>query len=58
MDNMGDVCSFTSVYSDESVDEITDYLQKRKAYVGTDGKFIFSTSIDTVDFVLHNLTGW
>lgn len=53
---MGDVCSATSLYSDESIDEIKNYLASREAYVGTDGKFKASVSTDTVEFIMYNLT--
>jgi hypothetical protein len=49
--------SMTSVYSDEAVNEVNKYLNSKKAYVGTDGKFIASTNVDTVSFVLFNMTG-
>ena len=54
---MGDVCSATAVYSDEAVLEIKNYLASRKAYVGTDGKFLASISTDTINYVLYNMTG-
>jgi len=53
----GDTMSCTAVYSDESVQEIKDFLSKKKAYIGTDGKFIASTGVNTVELVLFNLTG-
>lgn len=53
----GDTCSLNAVYSDDSVREVTEYFNKRRAYVGTNGKLIHSVGIDTVAFVLHNLTG-
>lgn len=57
LDNTGDTMSMTSVYSDEAVNEVNKYLNSKKAYVGTDGKFIASTNVDTVSFVLFNMTG-
>jgi len=53
----GDVCSWTALYSDESINEINDYFSKRKAYIGTNGKFTASVNTSTVKLVLHNLTG-
>lgn len=53
----GDTSSATIVYSDESVQEVDNFLSTKRAYVGTDGRFISSTGVDTVNLVLHNLTG-
>lgn len=53
----GDVGSCTALYSDESIKEVKDYLGSKRAYVGTDGKFISSTNVATIALVLHNLTG-
>lgn len=52
----GDTCSCNGLYSDEAVAEITDFLSKKKAYVGTDGNFSSSTDVSTVALVMHNLT--
>lgn len=53
----GDTCSGTAVYSKESVDELMRFFQSRRAYVDTTGQFVASTNVDTVQLVLHNLTG-
>ncbi len=53
----GDMCSMTSVYSLEAVKEIDDYLSSRRAYVTPDNMLRASPFTETVDFVLHNLTG-
>ena len=53
----GDTGSATAAYAEESVKEIDDYLTKRKAYVGTDGQFLSSTAVATVELTLRNLTG-
>jgi hypothetical protein len=53
----GDCVSYTSLYSDESIKEVTNYLTKKNAYVGTDGRFSSSTDVATVALVLFNLTG-
>jgi hypothetical protein len=53
----GDTSSANVVTSDEAVNEISDYFKSPKAYVGTDGQFINDTNIDTVKFVLRNITG-
>lgn len=56
MDIKGDVCSWTALYSDESIKEIKTYLNSRKAYIGTDGHVISSVATDVVRLVLRNLT--
>ena len=53
----GDMMSCTAGYSDEVVEEIRKFHTEKKAYVGTDGKFISSTNVDTVALVLFNMTG-
>lgn len=53
----GDTASGTVVYSNDSIDEIKQKLNSRNFYVGTDGKINFSTSTDTIGFVLANMTG-
>lgn len=53
----GDMCSMTSVYALESINEVNDYLSSRRAYVTSDGMLRASPFTETVDFVLHNLTG-
>lgn len=56
MDFDGDTGSFTTVFTQESLIEINGYLNKKQAYVGTDGKFINSTAVDLNDMVFFNLT--
>jgi hypothetical protein len=53
----GDTCSLNVTYSDESIREVKDFLSKKRAYVGTDGRFIHSVNVSTVALVLHNMTG-
>ena len=53
----GDTMSATSLYSDESISENKKFLGSRKAYVGTDGKFLATASSDTINYVLYNMTG-
>lgn len=53
----GDTASFTMTYSDDSKEEVQNFLSMRRAYVGTDGKFISSINVETVQLVLHNMTG-
>jgi hypothetical protein len=53
----GDTASGNVTYTDESIEEVDKLLSQRRAYVGSDGKFISSTAVSTVNLVLHNLTG-
>ena len=53
----GDTASGNVTYSEESIAEVNRLLGTRRLYVGSDGKFISSTAVDTVNLVLHNLTG-
>ena len=53
----GDTCSLTVAYSDTSLREIKEFFNDKRAYLDTSGKIMHSTDIDTVAFVLHNLTG-
>lgn len=53
----GDTSSCNITYTDESIAEIEKYFNSRRAYVGTKGEFINSTSISTIELVLHNMTG-
>ncbi len=34
-----------------------DYLKSKKAYVGSDGKLLYSAAVDTVEIVFWNMTG-
>jgi len=53
----GDMCSANGTYTDESKQEVKSFLSKKKAYIGTDGRFIYSASTDTIALLMHNLTG-
>jgi hypothetical protein len=53
----GDTVSANCTYSDEAIAELQTHLRTKKAYVGTNGKFLHSTSVSTVSLVLFNLTG-
>lgn len=53
----GDTASCNICYSDDSVREVDSFLTKRRAYVGTDGKFMSSVDVSTVALVMYNLTG-
>jgi hypothetical protein len=54
----GDTCSWTVVYSVEACGEIRMYHKSKRAYVGTDGRFINDIGVDTIKFVLQNMTGY
>lgn len=53
----GDTASGSITYSDEAIAEVDKLLNSRKFYIGTNGKMNFSIGIDTINFVLHNMTG-
>jgi hypothetical protein len=53
----GDMVSGNAFYLDESIAAILDLFRLKRAYVGTDGNFISSTNVSTVNLVFHNLTG-
>jgi len=53
----GDTSSCNFLYSEDSIKELGDFFNSTRCYVGTDGKFISSLEIDTIKYVLHNLTG-
>ncbi len=56
-DHDGDTGSFTVVYSDEAVAETNEFLNSKKCYVGTNGRFVYDCNVDTIQYILHNLTG-
>ena len=53
----GDTTSATAVMTDEAIQEIEAYLNSAKAYVNPQGGFINSSVVETIDRVLHTLTG-
>jgi len=53
----GDTSSYQVAYSQEAIEECENYFRSRRAYVGTDGRFINSTDVHTVELVLRNMTG-
>lgn len=53
----GDMMSCTITYSDESKQEVKDFLKSKRCYVNTDGKFTYNTNTDTVKYVLKGMTG-
>lgn len=53
----GDTASGNAAYTDESIKEVDEFLTKKKAYVGTNGRLTYSTDVSTVKLVMHNLTG-
>lgn len=54
----GDTVSNNIVYTQEAVTEIDKYLNSPSAHVDPAGGLRASASIDTVNLVLHNLTGF
>lgn len=57
LDYDGDTTSANCAYSDEAIEEAKRFFTLRKAYIGNNGKLLYSTSMDTVERVLHSLTG-
>ncbi len=53
----GDTTSANYLYTDEARKEVNNFLNAKKAYVGTDGRFINNTDVDTIAYVLNNITG-
>lgn len=53
----GDTSSANIAYSDEAIAEAEKFFKTRKAYLGSDGKLLYSCAVDTVELVLHSLTG-
>jgi hypothetical protein len=53
----GDTSSGNIAYSDEAIAEAANFFKTKKAYLGSDGKLLFSCAVDTVELVLHSLTG-
>lgn len=52
----GDTVSANITYSDESKKEVHDFFKRKRAYVGTNGKFIASFDISTIALVFRNMT--
>lgn len=53
----GDTASGNIAYSDEAIDNANKFFKTKKAYVGPDGKFLYSCAVETVELVLHSMTG-
>jgi hypothetical protein len=53
----GDMTSLTVAYSDDAMKESERHFASKKGYVGTDGRFLMDNNIDTIKYVLFNLTG-
>jgi hypothetical protein len=53
----GDTSSGNIAYSDEAIAEAEKFFNTKKAYIGTDGKLLYSCAVETVELVLHSLTG-
>ena len=52
----GDTGSGTTIFTKESIEEIDKYLSSKKAYIGTDGELMHSTSVDLNELIFWNLT--
>jgi hypothetical protein len=52
----GDTCSYTALYTEDSIAEITELLKNKAAFLRSSGGFRTSTTTDTVSLVLHNMT--
>jgi len=55
-DHDGDTSSWTACMSDDALEENMHFFGSRASLIGSDGKFINDPFIDTVNFVLQNLT--
>lgn len=53
----GDTASGNATYTDEAREEVKNFLNSKRAYVGADGNFIYDTSVDTTKYVLAFITG-
>lgn len=53
----GDMCSLTILYSDEARAENVANFNSKKNYVGTDGRLMYDSNVDTIIHVLRNTTG-
>jgi hypothetical protein len=56
-DHDGDMMTLTTCYSVEAIKQAKAFFKSRRAYIGTDGRFLSSTSVFITDLVMHNLTG-
>ena len=52
----GDTCSYTALYTEDSINEINKLLSNKAAFLRSSGGFRTSTTTDTVSLVLHNMT--
>lgn len=53
----GDTASGNISYTEESIEETQNFLNSKRAYIGTDSKLISSVAVDTVNLLFYNLTG-
>jgi hypothetical protein len=53
----GDTASANIAISDEAVEAVEKFFRSREAYIGSNGEFIASTAVDTIDLVMYNMTG-
>ena len=51
-----DSLSFVVVYSEESIREIKNFLNDKKAYISADNKIIYSSADDVAELVMSTLT--
>lgn len=53
----GDKNNSPSVNTKEAKAEVSNYFKKKTSFVGANGRLLVSTTIDTVELVVRNLTG-
>jgi len=56
LDLDGDAGSSMPLLTDESIEEVTDFLKRREYYISPDNKFYFSIDTDTLSAVLSYMT--
>jgi hypothetical protein len=52
----GDTVSVNVAYTEQSIREIDEYFESRRAHVNPSGGLRASAAIDTTELVLHNIT--
>lgn len=55
-DHDGDTLSFTVLFSQESRDEITKFLNSKSAYISAENKIIYSSSDNVIELVMSSMT--
>lgn len=53
----GDTSSFNVAYTEDAKKEVTQLLKSKSFYLGPDGEFKINFNSDTLQYVMHNLTG-